>query len=96
MVTILLCKFVMMIRSNRLKALRAEPVHMSTTFSDGCVGDGACDVDDGGDNDVGEGDNSDNEGDSSTISDENRQPEMDIITFLQDHHRTNPETPRGG
>ena len=33
---------------------------MSTIFSDGCVGDGACDVDDGDDNDVGEGDNSDN------------------------------------
>lgn len=56
---------------------------MSTTFSDGCVGDGACDVGDGDDmmlvkvitlTMVM----------TMVISDENRQPEMDI-TFLQDH-----------
>ena len=40
---------------------------MSTICSDGCVGDGACDVDDGDDDNVGEADNRDNGDDNGDI-----------------------------
>ena len=40
---------------------------MSTIFSDGCAGDGACDVDDGDDDNVGEGGNRDNGDDNGDV-----------------------------
>ena len=40
---------------------------MSAIFSDGCIGDGACDVDDGDDNNVGEADISDSGNDNGDI-----------------------------
>ena len=56
---------------------------MSTICSDGCVGDGACDVDDGDDDNVGEADNRDNGDDNGDIW--WKQTARDGYKFPQDH-----------
>ena len=66
---------------------------MSAIFTDGCVGDGACDVDDGDDNNVGEADIRDNGNDNGDIW--WKQTAQDGYNIPPgSHHRTNTETPR--
>ena len=49
------------------KHLEQSLYTISTICSDGCVGDGACDADDGDDDNVGEADNRDNGDDNGDI-----------------------------
>lgn len=81
-----------------MKALRAVPGLVSTTFSDGCDRD---DDDDDGDDDseVGNDGSDNNGGDDDSNSDESKRPRMDIMSFQNQALRL-PETlleaPDGG